>query len=79
MLLLTSECKSAPAQYTNIVIIIAPLQSLPRKQIKMILTLCKPLLIVNVRVKDLFKVTMEYKNEEPLLEKWAWHIHNEIL
>ena len=45
----------------------------------MILTLCKPLFIINVRVKGLLKVTLEYKNESPLLEKWAWHIHNEII
>ena len=77
-----SECKLAPAQYTNIVIIwlyLVPLQSLPRKQIKTILTLSKPLFIINVRVKGLFKVTLEYKNESPLLEKWVGHIHNEIV
>ena len=44
MLLLTSECKSAPAQYTyKHRYYLVPPQSLSRKQIKTILTLCKPL------------------------------------
>ena len=58
---------------------LAPSQRLSRKQIKTILTLCKPLFIVNVRVKALFKVMLEYKNKAPQLEKWAWHMHNEIV
>ena len=56
-----------------------PPQSPSRKQVKMILTLCKPLFIVNARVKGLFKVILEYKNEAPQLEKWARHMHNEIV
>ena len=58
---------------------LVPPQSLSQKQIKTILRLCKPLIIVNVRVKSLFKVTLEYKNEVPQLEKWAWHMHNKIV
>ena len=41
--------------------------------------LCKPLLIVHVKVKGLFiKVILEYKNKASQLEKWAWHMNNEI-
>ena len=54
------------------------LQSLSRKQIKTKLMLCKPLFIVHVRVKGLLKVILEYKNEAPQLQKWTWHMHNEI-
>ena len=43
------------------------------------LTLCKPLFIVNVRVKGPFKVILEYKNEALQLKKWVWHVHNEIV
>ena len=56
---LTSECKckSAPAQYTNIVITdLAPLQSLSRKQIKTISTLCKPLLSLMSELKVFLKL-----------------------
>ena len=54
-------------------------QSLSRKQIKTKLMLCKPLFIIHVRVKGLFKVILEYKNEAPQLKKWAWHMHNKIV
>ena len=57
---------------------LAPPQSLSRKQIKTKLILCKPLFIVHVRVKGLFKVILEYKNKVPQLKKWAWQIHNKI-
>ena len=57
---------------------LAPLQSLSRKQIKTILTLCKPPFFVNVRAKGIFKIILEYKNEVPQLKKWAWHMHNEL-
>ena len=60
MLLLTSEYKY---RYY-----LAPPQSLSRKQIKTMLTLCKLLFIVNVRVKGLLKVILEYKNEASQLE-----------
>ena len=49
-----------------------------RKQIKAKPMLCKPSFIVHVRVKDLFKVILEYKNEAPQWKKWAWHMLNEI-
>ena len=26
-----------------------------------------------------FKVRLQYKNEAPLLQKWTWHMHNEIV
>ena len=39
----------------------------------------KPVFIIHVRVKDLFKVILEYKNEAPKLDKWAWHMHIEIV
>ena len=32
--------------------------------------LCKPLFIVHVRVKGLFKVILQYKNKVPQLKKW---------
>ena len=38
----------------------------------------KPLFIVHVRVKGLLKVILEYKNEAPQWQKWAWHMHNKI-
>ena len=41
--------------------------------------LYNPLFIVHVRVKGLFKVILEYKNEAPQLVKWARHMHNEIV
>ena len=41
--------------------------------------LCKPLFIIHVRVKGLLKDTLQYKNKVPQLQKWAWHIHNEII
>ena len=50
---------------------------LSKKQIKIKLILCKPLFIVHVRVKGLFKVILQYKNKLFWLEKWAWHMHNE--
>ena len=84
MLVLTSECKSAPVQYSyKFRYYLAPLQclssKLSRKQNKTILMLCKPLFIVHARVKGLFKVILQYENEAPQLEKWAWHVHNEIV
>ena len=57
----TSGCKSAPAQYTNFLLFGASTK-LFKKQIKTKLMLCKPLFII-VRVKDLFKVTLEYKTK----------------
>ena len=44
---------------------LAPPKSLSRKQHKTILTLYKPLFIVHVRVKGLYKVILEYKNKAP--------------
>ena len=41
--------------------------------------LCKPLFIVHGRVKVFLKVVLQYKNEAPLLQKWVWHMHNEII
>ena len=35
--------------------------------------------IIHVRVKDLLKVILQYKNKVPPLQKWAWHMHNEIV
>ena len=40
--------------------------------------LCKPLFVIHVRVKGLYKLILAYKNKAPQLEKWAWHMHNEI-
>ena len=40
---------------------------------------CKPLFVVHVRVKGLYKLILEYKNEAPQLKKWAWHMHNTIV
>ena len=52
--------------------------SLSRKQIKTKLKFCKSLFIVHVRVKNLLKVILEYKNEVPQLKKCVWHMHNKI-
>ena len=41
--------------------------------------LCKPLFIVHGRVKAFLKAVLQYKNEAPPLQKWAWHMHNEII
>ena len=41
--------------------------------------LFKPLFIIHVRVKGLLKLVLEYKNEMPQLQKWLWHMHNEIV
>ena len=40
---------------------------------------CKPLFIIHERVKRLLKIILQYKNEAPQLQKWAWHMHNEIV
>ena len=40
--------------------------------------LCKPLFIVHVKVKGLFNVIPEYKDEAPQLKTWAWQMHNRI-
>ena len=40
-----------------------------RKQIKTKLMFCKPLFIDHVRVKGLYEVILEYKNEAPQLQK----------
>ena len=41
-------------------------QSLSRKQIKAKLMLCKPLFIIQGRVKGFLKVIQQYKNKAPL-------------
>ena len=41
--------------------------------------LCKPLFIVHGRVKAFLKAILQYKNEAPLLQKWVWHMHNNIV
>ena len=56
-LLLTSRCKSVPN--TSAVIIC----QLPKEQIMTKLMLSKPLFIIYGRVKGLFIVILEYKNE----------------
>ena len=60
-------------------LLLAPPQSLLRKQIKTELMLCKPLFIIHGRVKGFLKVILEYKNKAPQLQKWAWHMHNKIV
>ena len=47
--------------------------------------LCKPILFMSELVKGLYKDKLEYKNkasrlenEASRLEKWAWHMNNEI-
>ena len=77
-LLLTSRCKSSPAQCNGHYYMVPP-QSLSRKQIKAKLMLCKPLFIVHGRAKGFLKVILQYKNEVPWLQKWTWHMHNEIV
>ena len=48
---------------------LVPPRNLSRKQIKTKL----------VRVKRLYKVILEYKNEVPQLQKWVWHMYDEII
>ena len=72
------QSKSAPAQYKRYYLV--PPQSLSRKQIRTKLMLCKPLFIVHGRVKGFLKVrATTVQNEAPLLQKWVWHMHNEIV
>ena len=66
VLLLTSRCKSAPAQYKHHYYL-APSQSLSRKQIKTKLMLCKPLFIIYKRIKGFLKVILWYKDKAPQL------------
>ena len=41
--------------------------------------LCKPLFIGHGKVKGFLKVKLQYKNKAPPLQKWAWHMHNQIV
>ena len=50
-----------------------------KKTNKTKLMLCKSLFFVHGRVKRFLKVILQYKNEVPQLQKWAWHMHNEIV
>ena len=70
--------ESAPAQYKCRCYLVPP-QSLLRKQIMTKLMLCKPLFIIHGRVKGFLKVILQHKNEVPLLQKWVWHMHSEIV
>ena len=72
-----SACYSqqSDAQYKHRYYLAAP-QNLS-KNIK--LMLCKPLFIIHGRVKSFLKVILQYKNKVPQLQKWAWHMHNEIV
>ena len=78
MLLLTSGCKLAPAQY-KLHYYLAPPQNLSKKQIKIKLMLCKPIFIIHGRVNGLLKVILQYKNEAPQFQKWVRHMHNDII
>ena len=46
---------------------------------KLRLNFCKPIFIIHGRIKGFLKVILQYKNEAPKLQKWAWHMHNEIV
>ena len=48
-------------------------------QIKTKLMLSIPLFIIHVRAKFFLKVLLDYKNEAPLLQKWAWHMHSKTV
>ena len=41
--------------------------------------LCKTLFVIHVGVKGLYELILEYKNEVPQLEKWAWYMHDVIV
>ena len=41
--------------------------------------LYKPLFIVHGRVKGFLKVVLLYENEVNQLQKWVWHMHNEVV
>ena len=75
VLLLISGRKLAPAQYTKVFIIWRLHEVFQENKFKTKLMFCKPPFIIHVR---LFKVILEYKNEVPRLQKWAWHMHNKI-
>ena len=62
VLLLTSECKSAATQYTNTVIIWRLRKVFQENKLRL-LPLCKPLFIVNVRVKGLLKLYWSIKTK----------------
>ena len=72
------QSKSAPAQYKLRYYLILP-QGLSRKQIRTKLMLCKLLFIVHGRVKGFLKLILQYKNEVPPLQKWAWHMLSETV
>ena len=72
------QSKWVPTQYKHCYYLALP-QNLSRKQIKTKPMLCKPLFIVHGRVKGFLKVILQYKNKVPPLQKWAWHMHNEIV
>ena len=40
--------------------------------------LCKPLFIIHGRVKGFLKAMLQHK-KVPQLQKWVWHMHNEIV
>ena len=79
---LTSVCATTAALWcqriivnhlhnTSIIIIWRLHKSLSRKQIKTELMLYKALFIIHGRVKGILKLILQYKNEEPQLQKWA--------
>ena len=41
--------------------------------------LCKPLFIIHGKAKVFLKAVLQYKNKAPPLQKWVWHMHNEII
>ena len=41
--------------------------------------LFKPLFVVHVGVKGFYELILEYKNEAPQFEKWAWYMHDAIV
>ena len=41
--------------------------------------LCKTQFMVHGTVKAFLKAILQYKNQAPSLQKWVWHMHNEIV
>ena len=66
------QSKLAPAQYKCHYYLAPP-------QIKTKLMHCKPLFIIHGRVKGFLLVILQYKSKARPLQKWAWHMHNEIV
>ena len=74
----TSRYKLSLAQYKHIIWHLHKVFRENKLRLNLLM-LCKPLFIAHGRVKGFVKVILQYKNKAPQLQKWAWHMHNEIV